>query len=92
MISEKIVLKECILSNKLLKKVEDHYTEQLNGHTQPADRLAVDLNSLKKKYNESLEDMSDFLDEYYPPHPVDNANEFSRDECELKKIVEVCSL
>ncbi|KAI8980259.1 hypothetical protein BDB01DRAFT_725354 [Pilobolus umbonatus] len=43
--------------------------------------------SLQKKFQEDSDDLVDFLDQYYPPHPVDGAGPMG-DECEIKTILE----
>ncbi|KAI7866687.1 uncharacterized protein EV154DRAFT_454007, partial [Mucor mucedo] len=85
--TEQTVLEECIASNKLLLQVESHYTDELEDNQKSTDRLAAEFALLQKKYVESLQDISDFLDEYYPPHPVDS-DFLTSDECDLKKVIE----
>lgn len=70
-------------------KKEEELTLQLQNKEKSTDKLLAELLVLRKKYDEDLRDMTDFMDEHYPPHVVDGAGPLG-DECLLKAIVEVC--
>lgn len=83
---EKITLDECKKVGNDLKARLKQLEESVDTNT--LDSAKTELLALQKKYELDLKDMSEFLDDYYPVHPVDNAGPLG-EECELKIIVEV---
>jgi hypothetical protein len=86
--SEKRTLQECESVNQLLLKKEEALTEQMYEKEKSADKLRAEYLLLQKKYEEDIQDMSDFLDDYFPAHVVDDAGPLG-DECDLKILLEV---
>lgn len=83
---ESITLDECRKVGNDLKARLKRLEESVDRYT--LDSAKTELLALQKKYDLDLKDMSEFLDDHYPVHPVDDAGPLG-EECELKIIVEV---
>ena len=75
------------------ERLEAEITERLTEVSRDNDidtinHLRKELTTLQKKFDQDLRDMTDFFDEYYPAHAVDDEGPLGV-ECELKMIVEV---
>ncbi|KAI9480766.1 MAG: hypothetical protein EXX96DRAFT_617739 [Benjaminiella poitrasii] len=84
--SEKKVLNECYEIYDALKAKKRELLEESHVQAYP-DRLREEQMMLESLYKQDTNDLIDFIDEYYPPHPVDNAGELG-DECDLKTMLE----
>ncbi|KAI7908227.1 uncharacterized protein BX663DRAFT_424433 [Cokeromyces recurvatus] len=84
--SEKRVLNECFEIYDALKAKKRELSEEQHVQAYP-DQLRQEQLMLEALYKQDTNDLIDFIDEHYPPHPVDNAGELG-DECDLKTMLE----
>ncbi|KAG2210623.1 hypothetical protein INT46_005299 [Mucor plumbeus] len=83
---ETIILSECEDVYSALKNTERDLAQEAYLQTYP-DQLREEQALWDSLYKKDTHDLIDFLDEFYPPHPVDNAGELG-EECELKGLLE----
>lgn len=69
-ISEKKVLTECLDVYDALEAKLRELAERSNVQTYP-NQLREEQAMLESAFKQDSEDLANFLDEYYPPHPVD---------------------
>ncbi|KAG1148536.1 hypothetical protein G6F37_003491 [Rhizopus arrhizus] len=82
---EKMSLSECQEVYESLKARKETLME-----TNPeviANKMEEHLGAIQSMLKQDTRDLINFLDEYYPPHPI-NENEPLGEDCDLKKILE----
>ncbi|KAG1115002.1 hypothetical protein G6F42_014052 [Rhizopus arrhizus] len=83
---EKKVLSECEDVYTALKEKERELAQESYVQAYP-EQLRREQIEWDSQYKQDTHDLIDFLDEFYPPHPVDNAGAMG-DQCELKQLLE----
>jgi hypothetical protein len=68
--SEKRVLTECLDVYEALEAKKRELAEVVNIQSY-SDQLKEEQAMLESVYKQDKEDLVDFMDEYFPPHPVD---------------------
>ncbi|KAK4512238.1 uncharacterized protein ATC70_002934 [Mucor velutinosus] len=83
---EKKVLSECEDVYAALKEKERELAQEAYVQSYP-DQLRREQAEWDSQYKQDTHDLIDFLDEFYPPHAVDNAGVMG-EQCELKELLE----
>ncbi|KAI8977035.1 hypothetical protein BDF20DRAFT_835870 [Mycotypha africana] len=86
---EKKALSECTELYTALKAKEKEIIEENNlAREVNPDQLRESQAILENMFKNDQDDLIDFLDEYYPPHPVDESTGILDAESDLKNILE----
>lgn len=85
---ERQIIKESDQIRSGLIIEEEKLKIEIEEQTLTEDDLRAELVHLQKQYDKDAADMSDFLDNHFPPHIVSGAGILG-EECNLKDILEV---